>query len=65
LLIMDGRDQTLPEAITKSTLKQYRNSSAVPELVEFADRGHSLTIDSGSREVADATLAWLDKQDVS
>jgi hypothetical protein len=30
--------------------------------VEFADRGHSLTIDSGWREVAEACLAWLTKQ---
>ena len=30
--------------------------------VEFADRGHSLTIDHGWGEVADACLAWLDKQ---
>jgi len=27
--------------------------------VEFAGRGHSLTIDSGWPEVADACLAWL------
>ncbi len=30
-------------------------------MIEFADRGHSLTIDGGWREVADASLAWLDK----
>jgi len=59
LLVMGGRDHTVPEAITKSTLKQYRHSSAVTELEEFADRGHSLTIDSGWREVADRTLEWL------
>jgi hypothetical protein len=29
---------------------------------EFKDRGHSLTIDSGWREVADACRAWLGKQ---
>ena len=52
----------MPEAITKSTLKQYRHSSAVTDLVEFTDRGHSLTIDSGWREVAEACLAWLSKQ---
>jgi hypothetical protein len=52
----------VPEAITKSTLKQYRDSSAVTDLVEFSDRGHSLTIDSGWREVADACLGWLSKQ---
>ena len=62
LLVMGGQDHTVPEAITKSTLKQYRHSSAVTELEEFKDRGHSLTIDSRWREVADACLAWLGKQ---
>jgi alpha-beta hydrolase superfamily lysophospholipase len=64
LLVMGGRDHTVPEAITKSTLKQYRGSAAVTELVEFPDRGHSLTIDGGWREVADTCLRWLDKQGV-
>ena len=62
LLTMGGKDHTVPEAITKSTVKQYRDSPAVTDLVEFADRGHSLTIDSGWREVAEACLAWLTKQ---
>lgn len=62
LLIMGGQDHTVPEAITKSTLKQYRGSSAVTDLVEFKDRGHSLTIDSGWRAVADQCLSWLTKQ---
>jgi alpha-beta hydrolase superfamily lysophospholipase len=62
LLVMGGRDHTVPEVITKATVKQYRHSSAVTDLEEFADRGHSLTIDSGWREVADACLAWLAKQ---
>jgi len=62
LLTMGGKDHTVPEAITKSTLKQYRHSSAVTDLVEFTDRGHSLTIDSGWREVAEACLGWLTKQ---
>ena len=62
LLTMGGRDHTVPAAITKSTLKQYRDSDAVTDLVEFSDRGHSLTIDSGWREVAEACLGWLTKQ---
>ena len=62
LLTMGGRHHTVPAAITKSTLKQYRDSAAVTDLVEFADRGHSLTIDSGWREVAEACLGWLNKQ---
>ena len=40
-------------------MKQYRQSPAVTELREFPDRGHSLTIDSGWPEVADAALSWL------
>lgn len=59
---MGGKDHTVPAAITKSTLKQYRDSTAVTDLVEFADRGHSLTIDSDWRTVADECLSWLGKQ---
>jgi pimeloyl-ACP methyl ester carboxylesterase len=59
LLIMGGQDHTVPETITKSTLKQYRYSPAATELLEFADRGHSLTIDAGWAEVARACLSWL------
>jgi pimeloyl-ACP methyl ester carboxylesterase len=62
LLVMGGQDHTVPEAITKSTLKQYRHSDAVTDLEEFPDRGHSLTIDAGWAAVAEAALAWLTKQ---
>ena len=62
LLVMGGRDHTVPEAITKSTLKQYRHSDAVTDLEEFPDRGHSLTIDAGWPAVAERSLAWLSKQ---
>jgi pimeloyl-ACP methyl ester carboxylesterase len=61
LLVMGGRDHTVPEAITKSTLKQYRHSGAVTDLEEFPDRGHSLTIDAGWAAVAELALAWLGK----
>lgn len=59
LLITGGRDHTVPEAVTRATLKQYRHSEAVTDILEFADRAHSLTIDHGWREVADASLSWL------
>jgi pimeloyl-ACP methyl ester carboxylesterase len=64
LLVMGGRDHTVPEAITKATVKQYRHSPALTDLLEFADRGHSLTIDSGWRAVADGCLRWLGSQDL-
>lgn len=59
LLIASGKDHTVPESVTRSTLKQYRHSEAVTDLKTFPDRGHSLTIDSGWGEVADTCLAWL------
>ena len=59
LLITGGKDHTVPEAVTRATLKQYRHSDAVTDILEFPDRAHSLTIDHGWREVAEATLAWL------
>jgi len=62
LLIMGGQDHTVPEAVTKATLKQYRHSEATTDLLEFSDRAHSLTIDHGWREVADACLSWLKDQ---
>ncbi len=62
LLVTGGKDHTVPEAVTKSTLRQYRGSDAVTDLVEFPDRGHSLTIDNGWPAVADESLSWLAKQ---
>jgi pimeloyl-ACP methyl ester carboxylesterase len=62
LLITGGQDHTVPESVTRATLKQYRHSDAVTDILEFPDRAHSLTIDHGWREVADASLAWLRKQ---
>ena len=62
LLITGGKDHTVPESVTRATLKQYRHSDAVTDILEFPDRAHSLTVDSGWRDVADASLAWLEKQ---
>lgn len=59
LLIAGGKDHTVPAAITRSTLKQYRKCDAVTDYKEFADRGHSLALDHGWRVVADHALAWL------
>lgn len=59
LLIAGGQDRTVPAVITRSTYKLYRKSPAITDYKEFADRGHSLTIDNGWHEVADAVLSWL------
>jgi hypothetical protein len=59
LLTAGGNDHTVPAAITTSTRKQYHKSPAITDFIEFPDRGHSLTIDHGWREVAQAALDWL------
>jgi hypothetical protein len=43
--------------VTKATLRQYRHSDAVTEILQFSDRGHSL-IGGGWRDVACACLNW-------
>jgi non-heme chloroperoxidase len=59
LVTAGGKDHTVPAAVSRQTQKLYRKSSAVTDLRTFADRGHSLTIDSGWRDVADSVLGWL------
>ncbi len=57
LLISGDQDNTVPPVLVKSTLRAYAKSAAVTEIKEFAGRGHSLTIDSGWRELAEDCLA--------
>jgi pimeloyl-ACP methyl ester carboxylesterase len=64
LLIASGKDHTVPESVTRSTLKQYRHSSAVTDIETFPDRGHSLIIDSGWPAVADLCLSWLKEHEL-
>jgi alpha-beta hydrolase superfamily lysophospholipase len=59
LLVGGGRDHTVPASVTRATRRRYRNAPTVTELIEFADRGHSLVVDHGWREIADRSLAWL------
>ena len=56
---LGGQDHTIPEAITKFALKQYRHSHAVNDLIEFPGRRHSLTVDHGWHDVASACPDWL------
>src|ERR1700689_3040891 len=59
LLTAGGKDHHVPPATTTATRKLYHKSPAITDFVEFPDRGHSLTIDHGWREVAQAALDWL------
>lgn len=60
LLFVSGQeDRVIPDAVTRAAYKAYGDSAAVTDLKQFADRGHSLVIDSGWRTVAGYVLAWL------
>jgi pimeloyl-ACP methyl ester carboxylesterase len=60
LLIIDGeKDHTVPWAIANASFKRQQQNEAVTEIKKIPNRGHSLTIDSGWREVAEAALAFV------
>ena len=62
LLIMDGeKDHTVPWAIAHSSYKRQARNESITEIIEIPNRGHSLTIDSGWREVADTALQFVQK----
>ena len=65
LLITGGTaDHTVPFVSAKAAYGLYEKSPAVTDFHEFEGRGHSLTIDNGWRDVADAALAWMAKRQV-
>jgi non-heme chloroperoxidase len=62
LLIIDGeKDHTVPWAIANAAYKRQRHNPAVTEIVKIPNRGHSLTIDHGWREVADTALQFVQR----
>jgi len=60
LLIISGEfDHTVPWAIAHASFKQQEHNPGVTEIKEIPDRGHSLTIDHGWKEVAETALAFV------
>jgi non-heme chloroperoxidase len=60
LLIIDGaKDNTVPWAIADASYKKQKQNKGVTEITKLPDRGHSLVIDSGWREVAETALAFV------
>ena len=63
LLIISGEhDNTVPVAISNASYKQQEKNPAVTEIREMPNRGHSLVIDHGWREVAETALAFIAQQ---
>jgi pimeloyl-ACP methyl ester carboxylesterase len=60
LLIIDGeKDHTVPWAIANAAYKRQKDNLAVTEIMKMPNRGHSLTIDHGWREVAQTALDFV------
>jgi non-heme chloroperoxidase len=62
LLIISGeKDHTVPRAISDAAYKQQLKNPGTTEFAEVPDRGHSLTIDHGWLEVAQTSLAFIER----
>jgi non-heme chloroperoxidase len=62
LLIISGEhDHTVPPAIARASYRLQRRNPGLTELAEMKGRGHSLTIDSGWREVAATALSFVQR----
>jgi alpha-beta hydrolase superfamily lysophospholipase len=62
LLIVSGEmDNTIPWAMANSSYKRQRRNPGITEIVEMPGRGHTLTVDSGWREVAGKALAFVNR----
>ncbi|RNG23572.1 alpha/beta hydrolase [Streptomyces botrytidirepellens] len=59
LLVSGQEDRMVADVSTRSVYKLYGDSTAVTGLKQYADRGHSLVVDSGWPTVAAHVLAWL------
>ena len=55
------KGHTVPWAIANASYKQQKDNPGVTEIVEMPNRGHSLTIDNGWREVATAALDFVSR----
>lgn len=62
LLITGGtKDHTVPTLLSRAAVKRYP-AGANTSYKQFEDRGHSLTIDHGWREVAEYCRTWLEER---
>jgi pimeloyl-ACP methyl ester carboxylesterase len=60
LLTSGSDDHTVPAKVTREVFGLYSdNTASTTEYHEFDGKGHSLTIDSGWRDVAEVVLDWL------
>jgi non-heme chloroperoxidase len=64
MLVMSGeKDHTVPPAVAHYEYKLQAKNPGVTEFASVANRGHSLTIDSGWEEVANTALEFVKRFD--
>ncbi|MCW2918660.1 MAG: hypothetical protein JWN52_6728 [Actinomycetia bacterium] len=61
LIISGEKDHTVPRSISDAAFHKQQRNPGVTEFTEIPGRGHALTIDSGWREVADTSLAFVQR----
>lgn len=59
LLISGEKDHTVPWAVVSAAYDRQKRNPGQTEIVAVPNRGHSLTIDHGWKEVADVALAFV------
>ena len=62
LLIAGEQDHTVPLAVVTAAYQLQQHNPAVTEFREIPNRGHSLVIDHGWRDVAEIALAFIAQQ---
>jgi non-heme chloroperoxidase len=61
LLISGDQDHTVPFKVTHAAYEKQKRSRSVTELETFPNRGHSLTIDPGWRELAEHARSFFSR----
>ena len=61
LIIGSAADHTAPAAVAQASFKKQQRNEGITEYYEFEDRGHSLIVDHGWKDVADVSLSFAER----
>src|SRR5262245_43005887 len=59
LIISADSDHTVPWAIANAAYGKQKRNKSLTEIIKMSDRGHSLTIDAGWKDVAEKALEFV------
>jgi non-heme chloroperoxidase len=59
LIVVGGKDHTVPPSISKSSFKHEQDNPGTTEMVELEDRGHAMVIDDNWQELAETALKFV------